>query len=73
MDAEMRVINPNDIILEATFKMSLGKWVNLRKQLNSAETCYGSASPAWEIRRSITEMVDKFEKNFKPTDQQEGE
>lgn len=59
MKTQMTVTNPNDVEIELSVTMNLGKWKQLKKQLTDNY-------PSWDLSAKITDMIYQAEKNFYP-------
>ncbi len=59
MKTALRVTNPDDIVMELTVSMSLKHWKELQQQLPAGW-------PAWELSRTINDMVGQANKQFYP-------
>ena len=59
MKTQMTVTKPDDIEIELSITMKLGKWRNLQKQLTDDY-------PSWDLSAKITDMIYQAQKNFYP-------
>lgn len=63
MIANFEPTKPDDIKFTLHITMTLKEWKSLSSQMSDKNPM---ASPTWDIRRLIEEMVDQADKHFYP-------
>lgn len=64
MQADFKVINPDEIEMELRVTMSLKDWKQLNDQLSEAW-------PSYDLGREIASMVNQADRHFYPKDKDE--